>query len=153
MRGPGRDYTWGPSFTENGTRFRLWAPDESRVALTLGGKSRSMTPTDDGWFEVLVEGQPIASSYGFVLRDGSIVPDPASRHQSDILGLSQLVDPDSYGWKNVHWKGRDWREAVVYEVHIGTFTTDGTFRAAAERLAYLAEIGFTAIEMSIGSQC
>jgi malto-oligosyltrehalose trehalohydrolase len=106
-----------------------------------------MTKTDDGWFEMLVEGQPVGSEYGFVLSDGTVVPDPASRHQSDVLGLSRLVNPDAYDWGNVGWKGRDWREAVVYEVHIGTFTTEGTFRAAAERLAYLAEIGFTAIEI------
>lgn len=147
MKGLRREYTWGPSFTENGTRFRLWAPDESRVNLTLAAKSYSMTRTDEGWFEVHVEGKPIGSGYGFALPDGSTVPDPASRHQSDVLGLSRLVDPDSYGWKNVHWKGRAWREAVVYEVHIGTFTTEGTFGAAAERLAYLADIGFTAIEI------
>lgn len=147
MKGPRREYTWGPSFTENGTRFRLWAPDEGRVNLTLAAKSHPMTRTDEGWFEVHVEGKPIGSGYGFVLPDGSTVPDPASRHQSDALGLSRLVDPDSYGWKNVHWKGRAWQEAVVYEVHIGTFTTEGTFGAAAERLAYLADIGFTAIEI------
>jgi maltooligosyltrehalose trehalohydrolase len=147
MRGPHRVYTWGPSFTAEGIRFRLWAPDEGEVALILDGEVRPMSKTKGGWFQIEVNGPLVCSEYGFVLSNGSTVPDPASRHQIDVLGLSRLVDPEAYRWKYTDWKGRDWTEAVCYEIHVGTFTTEGTFPAAAERLVYLAELGFTAIEI------
>jgi malto-oligosyltrehalose trehalohydrolase len=147
MRLADREYTWGPSFTKSGTRFRLWAPDESGVSLILDGETHPMVRRDGGWFQVEVVGRAIGRDYGFVLADGSTVPDPASRYQSDVLGPSRLVDPKSYRWKTIDWRGRDWEEAVVYELHVGTFTEQGTFRAAVERLPYLADIGFTAIEL------
>ena len=148
MKAVGRNYAWGPTPTESGgTRFRLWAPDESEIRLAFDGREQCMIRSADGWFEAEVEGRSVGSPYGFKLSDGSIVPDPASRLQEDVLGLSRLVDPGSYAWKDVDWKGRDWREAVFYEIHIGTFTSEGTFRAAENRLAYLADLGFTAIEL------
>jgi maltooligosyltrehalose trehalohydrolase len=80
------------------------------------------------------------------------VPDPASRFQpDDVHGPSEVWDPQAYRWANSRWRGRPWREAVIYELHIGAFTPQGTFRGAIEKLDHLAGLGVTAIEiMPIG---
>jgi maltooligosyltrehalose trehalohydrolase len=81
------------------------------------------------------------------MPDGLAVPDPAARAQAgDVHGPSLLVDPRAYRWRT-DWPGRPWAEAVIMEIHIGTFTPEGTFRAAAERLPHLAETGITAVEI------
>jgi malto-oligosyltrehalose trehalohydrolase len=141
-------YAWGPHLTSGGgTRFRLWAPGQPSVVLRIDGGDVPMTPHDDGWFDAEIGSRPFGAEYGFVLADGTIVPDPASRRQADVMGLSTLIDPASFRWTDGAWRGRPWQEAVVYELHIGTFTREGTFRAAMERLSYLADIGFTAVEI------
>jgi malto-oligosyltrehalose trehalohydrolase len=142
-----RPYSWGPTPTERGTRFRLWAPSEDSLSLALGEDVLPMERSADGWFELDVEGRRFGENYSFVLDDGQRVPDPASRCQPDVLGPSRLVDPTSYVWKHDSWKGRAWEEAVFYELHVGTFTQEGTLRAATERLPYLADIGFTTVEI------
>ena len=85
--------------------------------------------------------------YKFVLPDGSRVPDPASRYQpSDVHGPSEVVD-SAFPWTDGAWLGRPWEETVIYELHVGSFTADGTFAAATERLDYLFDLGVTAIEV------
>ncbi|KAA3511653.1 malto-oligosyltrehalose trehalohydrolase [Agrobacterium rosae] len=138
---------WGAQLIDGGTRFRLWAPNQKQVKLRLSG-DHLMTRSQDGWFEIFINEQPFGSSYGFVLDDGSVVSDPASRRQqSDVSSLSILTDPNAYQWKHREWRGRPWHEAVIYEIHIGTFTPEGTFNAAAAKLDHLKEIGVTAIEI------
>ena len=138
---------WGPELTPEGARFRLWAPGERAVRLRLEGRDFPMSKEDDGWFETAVAGAAPGAAYAFVLDDGSVVPDPASRAQvSDVHGPSRLVDPNAYTWRH-DWRGRPWHEAVIYELHVGTFTEAGTFRAAIDRLPGLADIGITAIEL------
>ena len=129
--------------------FRLWAPNQGLVSLVLEGQNPvPMQMTDDGWHELV---SPIARSgtkYRFLLGDGLQVPDPASRFQpEDVHGPSEVVDPHSYRWNEAAWRGRPWEESVIYEVHLGTFTEEGTFRSAIERLDYLVELGVTAIEL------
>ena len=76
------------------------------------------------------------------------MPDPASRHQpEDVHGSSEVIDPSSYMWRDIAWRGRPWEEAVLYELHIGAFTPEGTFRAAIDRLDHLVSLGVTAIEI------
>lgn len=140
-------YSWGAILADHSTRFRLWAPSEERLSLALEDDVLPMEPKADGWFELNVSGRLFGEEYSFILDDGQRVADPASRSQPDILGPSRLVDPTSYVWKHTDWKGRAWEEAVFYELHVGTFTQEGTFRAARERLSYLADIGFTAVEI------
>ena len=81
-----------------------------------------MKAAENGWFEIEIGARPLGQPYGFVLSDGTIVPDPASRYQVDVLGLSTLVNPTSFQWHDAHWKGRRWEEAIFYELHVGTFT-------------------------------
>jgi 1,4-alpha-glucan branching enzyme/maltooligosyltrehalose trehalohydrolase len=101
----------------------------------------------DGWAEITVPGLGAGTRYGFRIGE-LVVPDPASRHQpDDVHGLSEVIDPDAYEWGDDTWRGRRWEEAVVYELHVGTFTDEGTFAAARSKLDYLADLGVTAIEL------
>lgn len=146
--------SWGAELVaENVARFRLWATGQQRVTLRLNGNDLEMTPSGDGWFEREVSGVAPGTEYNFVLADGMVVPDPASRAQkADVNGPSLVIDPEQYRWQNTQWRGRPWEEAVVYEMHIGTFTPQGTFRAAIEKLPYLAELGITMLEVLPVSQ-
>jgi malto-oligosyltrehalose trehalohydrolase len=141
---------FGTQITAGGTRFRLWAPRSKRVSLKLEGEAapRPMPALPRGWFELEVEGVGHGALYHFVLEDGLEVPDPASRFQPhDVMGPSEVIDPRRYGWGDVGWAGRPWEEAVIYELHLGTFTPEGTYAAAAERLGYLADLGVTVLEL------
>lgn len=140
---------WGAEFIREGeVRFRIWAPQADRLRLRLDGTDTQMSRDGDGWFELMATGVATGARYGFVLPDGRFVPDPASRAQDgDVHGASLVVDATAYRWRNNGWRGRPWREAVIYELHVGTFTPEGTFRAAAQRLEHLERLGVTAIEL------
>ncbi|WP_226573062.1 malto-oligosyltrehalose trehalohydrolase [Acuticoccus sediminis] len=140
--------TWGATVLGDGrARFRLWAPDETALKLRTDAGDLPMNRIEDGWFELVTDAVPVGGSYAFVLDDGFVVPDPAARAQAgDVHGPSRLVDPDAYVWKT-EWAGRPWRETVIYEMHVGTFTPEGTFRAAIAKLPHLAAIGITAVEV------
>ncbi|MDB5554168.1 MAG: malto-oligosyltrehalose trehalohydrolase [Rhizobium sp.] len=103
---------------------------------------------ENGWHTLDVAGAGAGTRYCFVLEDGTEVPDPASRYQPlDVHGPSEIIDPRSYQWKCLDWAGRPWSETVIYELHMGTFTEAGTFRAAIEKLDHLKEFGITAIQI------
>ncbi|MDN5872696.1 MAG: malto-oligosyltrehalose trehalohydrolase, partial [Nitrococcus sp.] len=123
-------------------RFRLWAPGQERIALVLeeGDIELPMTALAHGWHELVIDQAAPGSRYRFELTDGLRVPDPASRYQpEDAHGPSEVVDPRAYPWSDGAWRGLPWRETVIYELHVGTFTPQGTFRALIEKLDYLAE--------------
>ncbi|WP_333892755.1 malto-oligosyltrehalose trehalohydrolase [Atlantibacter subterraneus] len=146
--------SWGSEFVTDGVVcFRLWAPGQQSMILRLNGEETPMKAADDGWFELEATGVSPGAEYQFVLADGMAVPDPASRAQkADVNGPSLVIDPDQYAWQNTGWQGRPWEETVVYEMHFGTFTPEGTYRAAIEKLPYLAELGITMIEVLPVSQ-
>lgn len=141
--------TWGAEYTAAGeVRFRLWAPSLEELTLRLDDKELAMPPAADGWFELLVPNVTPGTAYAFVLPDGMAVPDPAGRAlKADVHGPSLVADPTAYRWRNTQWKGRPWSEAVIYELHVGTFTDEGTFAAAADKLKDLAAIGITVVEL------
>ncbi len=131
-------------------RFRIWAPSHERVSVAIegAGEPLGMSAQVDGFHELITNRANTGSRYRFVLSDGTRVPDPASRFQpEDVHGPSQVIDPAIYLWHDEDWTGRHWREAVIYELHVGTFTDEGTFRAAAEKLDHLVALGVTAIEL------
>lgn len=140
--------TWGATLLEGGAaRFRLWAPDQSAVLLRTPAGDLAMDKDDGGWFALTTDTVPVGGAYGFVLEDGFAVPDPAARGQvGSVHGPSKLVDPSAYRWTNA-CPGRPWEEAVIYELHIGTFTEEGTFQSAIAKLPYLRDLGVTAIEL------
>lgn len=144
-----KDFTFGPIVQPSETRFRFWSPQSEKVQLLIQGDAPiEMEPLEDGWFSCTVLGVAPGARYGFVLPDGMQVPDPASRFQpDDVHGLSEVIDLQSYGWKAKSWKGRPVEELVFYELHIGSFTQEGTFKAAIDRLDHLASLGVTALQI------
>lgn len=145
---------WGAVRLETGAvRFRLWASGQQQMTLRVEGHDYPMQTAGDGWFDITLNDLPAMANYQYVLADGTALPDPASRaQQGDVHGPSQVVDPHSYVWQYPEWQGRPWEETVVYELHIGTFTPQGTFRSAISKLPYLAELGITQIEVMPVSQ-
>jgi len=140
---------FGPVLHEQGVFFRLWAPLQNTILLAIdNGPEVEMSRADGGWHIFNSQTAGLGSRYHFVLENGIAVPDPASRHQPDgVHGPSMVVDTDNYLWRTADWLGRPWEETVLYELHIGAFTEQGTFRAAAEKLDHLARLGVTAIEI------
>lgn len=142
-------HQWGLRLVEDTVaRARLWAPDMERIRLQISNRTLEMQKDAEGWFEIEVDHIAAGDSYSFILPDGSSVPDPASLRQvGTVDGPSQIVDHRTFRWINDHWRGRPWHEAIFYELHVGTFTEEGTFAAAAEKLEQIADAGFTAIEL------
>jgi maltooligosyltrehalose trehalohydrolase len=140
-----------------GTRFRLWAPSSARVELelTITGAAaparRAMQSHADGWHELLAQDAAAGSRYRFIVQAGAnlmAVPDPASRFNPDgVHAPSCVIDPGAHAWQCLGWRGRAWPDAVLYELHVGAFTEQGTFMAAAGRLPWLAELGVTAVQL------
>src|SRR5438093_9332440 len=129
-----------------GVRFRLWAPGAPAIALQLEKTQRlPMRALTGGWHELIVSDAGPGTRYAFVMPDDLVVPDPASRfNPDDVHRPSQVINPLAHEWRDVGWAGRPWHEAVVYELHVGSFTEAGTFLAAIERLPQLAALGVTA---------
>ncbi len=143
---------FGAELTPDGCRFRLWAPDVSTVTLCIEGpgpgREFALTPDDQGWVDVVADGVVAGTRYRWRLPDGLMVPDPASRFQpDDVHGASEVIDPLAFRWTDGDWEGRPWEETVLYELHIGTFTPEGTFGAAIDRLDHLVDLGVTAVEL------
>lgn len=143
---------FGAELGTDGVRFRLWAPDAERVALCLDapGGERVMPLDKDaaGWCETTLADVGAGTRYRFQIDGGLKVPDPASRFQpDDVHAASEVIDPAAFAWKHGDWKGRPWEEAVFYELHVGTFSPEGTFQGVTDRLDYLKSLGVTAIEL------
>ncbi|WP_326792877.1 malto-oligosyltrehalose trehalohydrolase [Streptomyces sp. NBC_00841] len=128
--------------------FEVWAPEADSVGLRLAGELRAMErdPARTGWWTTEAEAAD-GDRYGFVLDDGPVLPDPRSRRQPDGPdGESAVVDQEAYAWRT-EWAGRGLPGAVLYELHVGTYTGEGTFDAAAARLPHLAELGVTHVSL------
>jgi maltooligosyltrehalose trehalohydrolase len=132
-----------------GCRFDVWAPAARRVAVDLldPEATADLEPLADGYFGAVVDGVRPGRRYRYRLDEGEPLPDPASALQPDgVGGPSAIVDP-SFPWSDGGWHGLPLDRFVLYELHVGTFTTEGTFDAIAPRLAELAHLGVTAIEL------
>jgi maltooligosyltrehalose trehalohydrolase len=128
------------------TTFRVWAPRASRVEVELGGRREALAG-DMGVFTGRLSATP-GDRYRYVLDGGEPLPDPCSRFQPEgVRGPSEIVDPSAWTWTDEGWGGLDPDGLVVYELHVGTFTPEGTFAAAADRLPGLRELGVTAVEL------
>jgi maltooligosyltrehalose trehalohydrolase len=126
--------------------FRVWAPTPSDVRVRVGGREHALEPVGLGVHEVTVDARP-GEDYVYVL-DGAEHPDPATRWQPEGLrGPSRLVDPAAFAWTDAGFEPPALRDSVIYELHVGTFTPEGTFDAAIPRLAELRELGVTTIEL------
>lgn len=144
---------FGATVHGGGVDFALWAPSANGIVLlhTPAGAaavSHAMHRGADGWHRLTLADARDGDSYAYRLPNGTTMPDPASRfNPQDVHKPSQVVDPGRFEWTDAEWRGRPWHEAVVYELHVGTFTEEGTFKATRERLRELAELGITAVEL------
>src|SRR5580704_7706336 len=142
---------FGAECREDGSvRFRLWAPAARQVELCLAGTFAQipLERRDEGWFELITDVARPGTQYHFRINGEQRVPDPASRFQPrDVYGPSEVVQPDAFDWRDHAWRGRRWEEAVIYELHVGAFSSAGRFFAVRERLDYLADLGITAVEL------
>lgn len=125
--------------------FRVWAPGFAGLAIEIdGAQTFAMTPLGNGWFEHR-DKLPFGTLYRYRLPNGTCVPDPASRQQIDTVhGHSVLTTEDHYRWRCNDWRGRPWRETVLYELHVGLC---GGFAGVERQLPALADLGVTAIEL------
>ncbi|MEW2068723.1 malto-oligosyltrehalose trehalohydrolase [Streptomyces sp. NPDC007346] len=129
-------------------RFEVWAPEADTVVLEAAEVRCPMErdPLREGWWSAEAEAAD-GDRYGFRVDDGPLLPDPRSRRQPDGPdGPSAVVDQGAYAWRNA-WAGRRLTRAVLYELHVGTYTREGTFDAAAARLGHLAELGVTHVSL------
>lgn len=134
------------------TEFAVWAPRRERVDVEIErdgvAERHRLDSIGEGCFGGIVEGIEAGARYAYCLDDGVARPDPRSRFQPEgVHGPSQVVDPNAFEWRDDGWMGVPRSELVIYELHVGTFTQAGTFRAAAERLDELRDLGVTAIEL------
>jgi maltooligosyltrehalose trehalohydrolase len=139
-----------------GVHFRVWAPRRRSVVVELRDASNNETlaevplPADGGgYFAGLSRDASPGARYGLRLDDeAKLFPDPASRRQPDgPHGLSEIVDPAAFSWHDGDWPGVELAGQVIYEMHIGTFTSEGTWAVAARELAALADLGVTMVEV------
>jgi maltooligosyltrehalose trehalohydrolase len=134
-----------------GVEFRVWAPQRKSVSVRFsddGLEPLALGSEGDGFFSGRSVHATVGSRYRFRLDDHEEHPDPYSRFQPEgPHGPSQVVDPSAYRWQDAGWRGLDPARQVIYELHVGTFTPQGTYSAAGEYLAGLKDLGITCIEI------
>jgi maltooligosyltrehalose trehalohydrolase len=125
------------------SEVRVWAPQATSVDLVTGDRRAPMTPEDGGWWRGQADGD-----YGLSLDGGPPRPDPRSVHlPHGVHGPTRPYDHGAFSWTDATWRGTPLRGSVLYELHVGTFTAEGTFDAAVERLDGLVDLGVTAVEL------
>lgn len=145
-----RHPVFGAIPVENGIRFSLWAPLATRVEVLLarGAMDLEAEAERSGHWHLTVPDARAGDRYAFSIDGGDPRPDPAARFLPDgVHEWAEIVDPRAFRWTDEAWGGLDPRRAVIYELHVGTFTPEGTFRAAIDKLLHLRTLGVTAIEM------
>ena len=152
---PSRTAAQAPFFgavpSQDGVRFRVWAPDARVLELVLyDGEAAGTHPlanVGSGLYETWVERAAAGNRYAYRLDDNDL-PDPASRFQPEgVHGSSQVIDPLGFRWTDERWRIRALEDLILYELHVGTFTSEGTFAGVQARLPYLRDLGITAIEL------
>jgi maltooligosyltrehalose trehalohydrolase len=141
----------GAEITDEGVRFSAWAPAAQRVVVVLQSPmpgEHELDAVGDGYFSGFVQGVAAGARYRFRLDGDGLFPDPCSRFQPEGPdGPSLVVDPRRFAWTDAEWRGIDMRGQVLYELHVGAFTREGTFDAAAADIANLRELGVTVLEL------
>ncbi|MGO4510137.1 malto-oligosyltrehalose trehalohydrolase [Bradyrhizobium sp. 2TAF36] len=138
----------GPQVTPHGVVFNLWAPSANSVELLEEGlKPQPMPKSADGWHQFFSALAQVGSRYQFRVNGDLVVPDPASCFQpDDVAAPSEVIDTNALR-DTILYPGRPWAEAVIYELHVGTFSEEGTYGGVERKLDYLRDLGITAIEL------
>jgi maltooligosyltrehalose trehalohydrolase len=144
-----------------GYRFVVWAPSEKAMGVHLvsgtdpkGGMIVPMGKNESGYFSAEIEDIKLDARYFFRFEDGRERPDPASRFQPEgVHGPSQVIDLDAFRWTDDSWKGVELAQSVFYEVHVGTYTPEGTFEALIPYLSPMRDLGVTTVELMPVAQC
>ncbi|MCP2335396.1 malto-oligosyltrehalose trehalohydrolase [Actinomadura rupiterrae] len=131
------------------TRFSVWSPSARKVAVALPERREELAPVGDGWWAADIPDATHGTDYGFVLDErAEVLPDPRSLWQPrGVHAPSRVYDHARFPWTDDRWHGRPLPGSVLYELHIGTFTPEGTLDAAATRLDHLADLGVDAVEL------
>ncbi|MEI6949563.1 malto-oligosyltrehalose trehalohydrolase [Paraflavisolibacter sp. H34] len=141
----------GSHYKNNSCLFKVWAPQRKTMQLHLVHPSEQlidMEPAEEGYFQITVEGLAPGCRYFFRPDGERDYPDPASHFQPEgVHGPSEVVDHSSFPWQDSAWRGLPFKDLVLYELHVGTFTPEGTFEAIIPRLDSLLETGINAIEL------
>jgi maltooligosyltrehalose trehalohydrolase len=141
----------GADLSKDGVRFRIWAPSVSSISVRVVGESEgiSMEPEERGYFTTFLKGRRSGARYVYRLNEDRERPDPVSRYQPEgVHGPSEVIDPLEFEWEDQAWKGIPIEEMILYEIHTGTFTPEGTFEAIVPFLGYLKnELEVTTIEL------
>ena len=137
---------FGPLALERGYRMRLYAPVAQRADLHIDGRTIPME-RDGAWFAIDDPAAKPGSRYAFSVDGDAPIPDPGSREQPDGVHAPSAIPVSHFTWPDDGWRGRPWHEHVIYELHVGTFTFEGTYEAAGRRLRDLVALGITAIEL------
>ena len=129
--------------------LRVWAPLAHRVRVRVARGTAELAATPGGWWAVTLDAVGPGDDYAFLLDDSRRpLPDPRSRRQPyGVHGPSRVYDDSAFAWTDERWPGRELPGAVIYELHVGTFTPGATFDAAAERLGHLVDLGVTHVEL------
>ena len=128
--------------------FRIWAPNANQVEVRIGTDLFGMTRGDDCWWRAEIPLAKAGIEYAFVVDDGEPLPDPRSPWQPNgIHGPSRTLDHGGFSWTDQRWQAKPLSSAIFYELHIGTFTSQGTFMAAIDQLDYLVDLGITHVEL------
>ncbi|WP_405145173.1 malto-oligosyltrehalose trehalohydrolase [Sphaerisporangium sp. NBC_01403] len=129
--------------------FEVWAPKAGHVEVEIDKTHRhEMARREDGWWTAEVPGASHDTDYAFSVDGGEAFPDPRTRRQPyGVFGPSRVYEHDRFTWSDQAWRGRDLAGSVIYELHVGTFTKEGTFDAAAGRLGHLAGLGVDFVEL------
>jgi len=150
-QGPTWRLEFGANPTAKGVLFRAWAPLASRLAVCVTSPRQtvcSMDPDAYGIFTAFVEDLEAGTQYYYEFEHDRRRPDPVSRFQPHgVHGASQVVDRDAFVWTDRNWRGRALEDFIIYELHIATFTPEGTFEGVIGRLPYLRDLGITALEV------
>ena len=145
----GPKLTLGALVENEGTRFRIWAPAAKTLELVFepDGRAVPMNEAGDGYLETFVEGVGAGTLYRYRMNGGDLFPDPASRYQPyGVHGPSEVIDPH-YPWRDEAWQGVPQKDLVFYELHVGTFSPEGTYAGVEQRLPFLRDLGVTALEL------
>lgn len=129
--------------------FRVWAPKANNVGVCMDDAVHAMEKTDGGWWQIDVASANAGSDYAFIIdKTGPALPDPRSAWQPQgVHGPSRVVDHTAFAWTDAEWQAPPLARAIIYELHVGTFTVEGTFDAAQQRLSYLSDLGITHVEL------